>query len=49
MVGAGLLTPIGDKRGRRYQRSDELADIWLQIRRMRLTSDNTDPYQTVQA
>lgn len=49
MVRSGLLAPIGDKRGRRYQRSEELADIWLQIRRMRSTRDDNDPYQALQA
>ena len=44
MVRAGLLEPIGDKRGRRYRRSPELAEIWDQIRGMRLARDNTDPY-----
>ena len=44
MVRAGLLEPIGDKRGRRYRRSPELADLWNQIRGMRLTRDDTDPY-----
>lgn len=44
MVRAGLLEPIGDKRGRRYRRSPELADLWNQIRGMRLTRDDTNPY-----
>ena len=48
MVEAGLLTPIGDKRGRRYQRSQELADIWAEIRSARPHRDEADPYQTVQ-
>ena len=48
MVRAGLLSPRGDKRGRRYCASEELADIWHQIRRMRLTRDDTDPYQSAQ-
>ena len=45
MVRAGLLTPVGDKRGRRYRPSEELADVWRQVRSMRLTRDDTDPYQ----
>lgn len=44
MVRTGLLSPIGDKRGRRYRRSTELADIWQQIHSMRLAPDDTDPY-----
>lgn len=44
MVKTGLLVAIGDKRGRRYRQSAELADIWQQIRDMRLARDDTDPY-----
>ena len=49
MVEAGLLTPIGDKRGRRYQSSKELADVWSQIRSARPTRDEADPYGAVRA
>ncbi len=48
MVRAGLLTALGDTRGRRYRSSAELADIWQQIRSMRLARDDTDPYQAAQ-
>ncbi len=46
MVRAGLLVAIGDKRGRSYRRSPELADFWNQIRSMRQTRDNTNPYDS---
>ena len=46
MVRAGLLTPVGDKRGRRYRPSEDLADIWRQIRGMRLTRDDTTRTKT---
>ncbi|MCQ3805875.1 MAG: Fic family protein [Acidimicrobiaceae bacterium] len=49
MVRAGLLSPRGDKRGRRYLASEELADIWHQIRRMRRIEDDTDPYRSAQS
>ncbi|WP_419943844.1 Fic family protein [Candidatus Poriferisodalis sp.] len=48
MVRSGLLTALGDKRGRRYRPSAELADIWQQIRSLRLARDDTDPYQAAQ-
>lgn len=48
MVRAGLLTALGNKRGRRYRPSAELADIWQQIRNLRLARDDTDPYQAAQ-
>lgn len=48
MVRAGLLIALGDKRGRRYRSSAELADIWQQIRSLRLARDDTDPYQAAQ-
>ena len=48
MVRAGLLSPVGDKRGRRYRPSGELADVWQQIRGMRLARDDVDPYLAAQ-
>lgn len=44
MVRAGLLAPIGDKRGRSYRRSTELADVWDQVRAASPVPDNPDPY-----
>lgn len=44
MVQAGLLEAIGDKRGRRYRRSPELADIWNQVRAASPVPDNLNPY-----
>ena len=49
MARSGLLTPVGDKRGRRYRPSDELVDIWHQIRGMRLARDDADPYVVAQS
>ena len=48
MVRAGLLIALGDKRGRRYRSSAELADTWQQIRSLRLARHDTDPYQAAQ-
>ncbi|MDE0608014.1 MAG: hypothetical protein OXH78_12775 [Acidimicrobiaceae bacterium] len=44
MVQAGLLVAIGDKRGRRYRRSPELADVWRQIHSKSSVPQNLDPY-----
>lgn len=44
LVDAGLLTPLGEKRGRRYQRGEPLAQVWEEIRSMRPARTETDPY-----
>ncbi len=44
MVRAGLLEALGDKRGRRYRRSPELADIWQQVCATSPVPANPDPY-----
>ena len=44
LADAGLLSPIGEKRGRRYERSDVLAEVWNQIRAQRAARSEIDPY-----
>lgn len=44
LVEAGLLAPIGEKRGRRYERTDRLARVWTEIRALRPARAETDPY-----
>lgn len=43
---AGLLTPVGEKRGRSYQPTAELTAIWQAIRQDRTQVETTDPYAT---
>ena len=45
MVRAGLLHPVGEKRGRFYQPSAELTALRQGIRRQRPPADADDPYQ----
>jgi hypothetical protein len=44
LVGAGLLLPKGERRGRFYQASDGVAQIWQQIKSDRDPRSNTDPF-----
>jgi Fic family protein len=46
ITGAGLLTPVGEKRGRSYQPTAELANMWHAIRQDRNQVETTDPYAT---
>jgi Fic family protein len=41
---AGLLVPLGEKRGRYYRAASVLAEVWLEIRRQRPTRSEEDPY-----
>jgi Fic family protein len=44
MVDRGLLEPHGEKRGRHYVATDELADVWGLIRAKRSPRPNEDPF-----
>ena len=46
MAAAGLLSPVGEKRGRYYRPGRELRDRWRQIRAMRPRQGLVDPYET---
>lgn len=48
MASAGLLTPVGEKRGRTYQPTDELRLPWQRIRQSRPKRAAEDPYDLVQ-
>ncbi|MGH8991189.1 MAG: Fic family protein [Acidimicrobiia bacterium] len=48
MAKAGLLHPVGEKRGRYYQATDELRNIWREIRSHRPTRGVEDPYAQAQ-
>ena len=45
MVRAGLLRPVGEKRGRFYQPTEDLTALWQSIRRQRPPADADDPYE----
>ncbi len=45
---AGLLQPVGEKRGRYYEPTPELLDGWRHIRAMRPARPDVDPYDLVQ-
>jgi Fic family protein len=44
MAKAGLLQPVGEKRGRSYQPTDELRTAWYSIRQSRPKRPDDDPY-----
>lgn len=44
MVDAGLLLPVGERRGRYYVRSDQLAELQAKIRAGRPARDEYDPF-----
>ena len=46
MVAAGLLEPVGEKRGRHYLPSESLRDLEREIRAMQLYRPAADPYGT---
>jgi Fic family protein len=48
MAKAGLLEPVGEKRGRYYQPTKELIQVWRAIREMRLQRPTDDPYDLIQ-
>jgi Fic family protein len=48
MAKAGLLEPVGEKRGRYYQPTAELAQVWRAIREERQQRPTDDPYDLVQ-
>lgn len=48
LTKAGLLDPVGEKRGRHYQPSDQLREVWAGIRNLRPARGEDDPYQVVQ-
>jgi Fic family protein len=48
MAKAGLLEPVGEKRGRSYQPTDDLRAAWASIRRNRPKRSDDDPYALVQ-
>ncbi len=48
MAKAGLLDPVGEKRGRYYQPTPELTQAWRAIREGRQSRPTDDPYQLVQ-
>lgn len=47
MVRAGLLNPVGEKRGRYYAPTEELTNPWEGIRSQRPPADADDPYEIV--
>jgi Fic family protein len=49
MVRAGLLNPVGEKRGRYYAPNEELTNPWQGIRSRRRPADADDPYKIVRA
>lgn len=49
LVNAGLLTPIGDTRGRHYVGSDDLKALWTEVRGRHPREENDDPFQVVDA
>jgi Fic family protein len=48
MAKAGLLEPVGEKRGRSYQPTDELRNAWHSIRQSRPKRPDDDPYALAQ-
>lgn len=44
MTKAGLLKPVGEKRGRRYEPTPQLHRVWLDIRQQRPARLVDDPY-----
>ena len=44
LSAAGLLLPIGDKRGRSYVAADTLTAAWTEIRGQRPAPAEEDPY-----
>lgn len=48
MADAGLLHPVGEKRGRYYRATDELRAAWLGIRGDRSQRGAEDPYALIQ-
>ncbi len=48
LAKAGLLTPVGEKRGRSYQPTDDLRAAWRNIRASRPRRPTDDPYDLVQ-
>ncbi|MCY3559566.1 MAG: Fic family protein [bacterium] len=49
MVRAGLLNPVGEKRGRFYSPTEELTNPWQSIRGRRPPPDADDPYEIARA
>ena len=49
MVRAGLLNPVGEKRGRYYAPTEELTNPWQRIRSRRPPADADDPYEIARA
>ena len=49
MVRAGLLRPVGEKRGRFYVPTAELMDLWQGIRSRRPPAGPDDPYEIARA
>jgi Fic family protein len=47
LTDAGLLDPIGERRGRLYQPSDQLREEWQRIRSHRPARGEDDPYELV--
>ena len=45
MAIAGLLNPVGQKRGRYYEPTPALREVWAEIRTSRTTKPIADPYQ----
>lgn len=46
MAAAGLLNPVGQKRGRYYEPTPELRAMWQEIRELRPARPNIDPYRS---
>lgn len=44
LSAAGLLQPIGEKRGRSYEATQDLREVWQRIRAQRRASAEEDPY-----
>lgn len=49
MAKAGLLEPVGEKRGRSYQPTADLSKVWHSIRELRQDRPTDDPYQAHEA
>ena len=47
MASAGLLEPVGQKRGRYYEPTAELRSVWAEIRTSRTAKPIADPYEHV--
>ncbi len=45
LVDADLLLPVGEKRGRRYEPSATVVDVWRGIQTARPPVDSSDPYE----